>query len=45
MSCIRRVARSNVALLTLLGAEVRLIGPPTLMPAGAERWGAKSFTR
>ncbi len=39
-----RVARSNVALLTLLGAQVRLIGPPTLMPAGAERWGAKVFT-
>ena len=38
-----RVARSNVALLTLLGAEVRLIGPPTLMPAGAERWGAEVF--
>jgi aspartate carbamoyltransferase catalytic subunit len=35
-----RVARSNVALLTLLGANVRLIGPPTLMPAHAERWGA-----
>jgi len=39
-----RVARSNVALLTLLGAQVRLIGPPTLMPAGAERWGARVFT-
>jgi aspartate carbamoyltransferase catalytic subunit len=38
-----RVARSNVALLTLLGAQVRLIGPPTLMPSGAERWGAKVF--
>jgi aspartate carbamoyltransferase catalytic subunit len=38
-----RVARSNVALLTLLGAQVRLIGPPTLMPPGAERWGAKVF--
>jgi aspartate carbamoyltransferase catalytic subunit len=36
-----RVARSNVALLNLLGANVRLIGPPTLMPAHAERWGAK----
>ncbi len=35
-----RVARSNVALLTLLGTEVRLVGPPTLMPAGVERWGA-----
>jgi aspartate carbamoyltransferase catalytic subunit len=38
-----RVARSNVALLTLLGAQVRLVGPPTLMPAGAEKWGAKVF--
>ncbi|MEQ1707763.1 MAG: aspartate carbamoyltransferase catalytic subunit [Terricaulis sp.] len=38
-----RVARSNVALLNLLGASVRLIGPPTLMPAGAERWGARVF--
>ncbi|MGD9979356.1 MAG: aspartate carbamoyltransferase catalytic subunit [Hyphomonadaceae bacterium] len=38
-----RVARSNVALLTLLGAQVRLIGPPTLMPLGAERWGANVF--
>ncbi|MEZ5994648.1 MAG: aspartate carbamoyltransferase catalytic subunit [Hyphomonadaceae bacterium] len=38
-----RVARSNVALLNLLGAQVRLIGPPTLMPAGAERWGAQVF--
>jgi aspartate carbamoyltransferase catalytic subunit len=38
-----RVARSNVALLTMLGASVRLIGPPTLMPAGAENWGARVF--
>lgn len=35
-----RVARSNVGLLQLLGARVRLIGPPTLMPSGVERWGA-----
>ena len=35
-----RVARSNVALLQLLGAEVRLVGPPTLMPSGADQWGA-----
>ncbi|WP_135209902.1 aspartate carbamoyltransferase catalytic subunit [Vitreimonas flagellata] len=35
-----RVARSNVALLNILGANVRLVGPPTLMPTGAERWGA-----
>ncbi len=35
-----RVARSNVNLLSVLGAEVRLVGPPTLLPAGADRWGA-----
>jgi len=35
-----RVARSNVALLNILGARVRLVGPPTLMPIGADRWGA-----
>src|SRR5205085_1679957 len=36
-----RVARSNVALLQLMGASVRLVGPATLMPAGVERWGAE----
>jgi aspartate carbamoyltransferase catalytic subunit len=36
-----RVARSNVNLLNILGANVRLVGPPTLMPAGADRWGAE----
>jgi len=36
-----RVARSNVALLTLLGAHVRLVGPPTLMPAEVDRWGVE----
>ncbi len=36
-----RVARSNVALLNTLGANVRLVGPPTLIPSGAERWGAE----
>ena len=35
-----RVARSNVALLQMLAAEVRLVGPPTLIPAEAECWGA-----
>ena len=39
-----RVARSNVSLLNTLGAHVRLVGPPTLMPAGAERWGAEIHT-
>ena len=38
-----RVARSNVNLLNILGAEVRLVGPPTLMPAGAEYWGATVY--
>jgi|SRR3569832_60718 len=38
-----RVARSNVALLNLMGARVRLVGPPTLMPADADRWGAEVF--
>src|SRR5205085_11719387 len=34
-----RVLRSNVLLLTKLGAVVWLCGPPTLMPAGIERLG------
>ncbi|WP_017931745.1 aspartate carbamoyltransferase catalytic subunit [Robiginitomaculum antarcticum] len=38
-----RVARSNIILMGLLGAEVRLIGPPTLLPADADRWGAEVF--
>ena len=33
-----RVARSNVLLLTALGAQVVLIGPPTLIPIGAISW-------
>ena len=37
-----RVARSNVAMLTLMGARVRLVGPPTLLPAEAERWGVET---
>jgi aspartate carbamoyltransferase catalytic subunit len=38
-----RVARSNVGLLQMLGAHVRLVGPPTLMPAQADRWGVEVF--
>ncbi len=38
-----RVARSNVQLLNLLGANVRLIGPPTLVPTDADRWGVEVF--
>ncbi len=33
-----RVARSNVLLLTKLGAKVTLIAPPTLLPVGVEQW-------
>ena len=33
-----RVARSNVDLLTTLGAEVTLVAPPTLLPVGMEGW-------
>jgi aspartate carbamoyltransferase catalytic subunit len=33
-----RVARSNVDLLTTLGARVTLVAPPTLVPIGAETW-------
>lgn len=35
-----RVARSNVLLLNLLGAEVTLAGPTTLMPRGIAELGA-----
>ena len=38
-----RVARSNIAMLQMLAAHVRLVGPPTLMPSGAERWGVEVF--
>ncbi|MFF0296353.1 aspartate carbamoyltransferase catalytic subunit [Kitasatospora sp. NPDC004614] len=33
-----RVARSNVHLLTTLGAEVTFVAPPTLLPIGIETW-------
>ncbi|WNM28682.1 aspartate carbamoyltransferase catalytic subunit [Demequina capsici] len=33
-----RVARSNVSLLTTLGAEVVFVAPPTLVPVGIEGW-------
>ncbi|MBV9511280.1 MAG: aspartate carbamoyltransferase catalytic subunit [Caulobacteraceae bacterium] len=38
-----RVARSNVLLLQAQGATVRLVGPPTLMPAEVSRWGCEVF--
>jgi len=36
-----RVARSNVLLLTKLGATVTLVAPPTLIPVGVSDWKAK----
>src|SRR3954464_12935647 len=34
-----RVARSNIILLNALGAQVRVVAPATLLPAGIERMG------
>jgi len=39
-----RVARSNVALLQTLGAEVVLVAPPTLLPVGVADWGGASVS-
>src|SRR5271165_4241723 len=39
-----RVARSNILLLSKMGARVRLIAPRTLLPAEASRWGVEIFT-
>ena len=36
-----RVARSNVQLLTTLGADVTIVAPPTLVPLGIESWPCK----
>jgi aspartate carbamoyltransferase catalytic subunit len=38
-----RVARSNIFLLTTMGCRVRLIAPPTLMPADIGRLGVDVF--
>ncbi len=40
-----RVARSNILCLNKMGAEVRVCGPATLMPAGIEKMGAKVYFR
>lgn len=39
-----RVARSNVALLNTLGAEVVLVAPPTLLPIGIADWGGATIS-
>lgn len=38
-----RVARSNILLLGRMENRIRLIGPPTLMPAGVDRMGVEIF--
>lgn len=39
-----RVARSNIHLLTKMGARVRVIAPTTLLPSGIDRMGVEVFT-
>jgi len=39
-----RVARSNIYLLNMLGAEVNVIAPKTLMPNSISKLGVKGFT-
>jgi aspartate carbamoyltransferase catalytic subunit len=39
-----RVARSNIYGFRKLGAEVRVAGPPTMLPVGIEELGVKAFT-
>ena len=36
-----RVARSNIWLLGKMENRIRLVGPPTLIPSGAESWGVE----
>ncbi len=38
-----RVARSNIHLLSTLGARVRVIAPSTLLPSGVEQMGVEVF--
>ncbi len=38
-----RVERSNIHLLTTLGARIRVIAPPTLLPSQIERLGVESY--
>ena len=39
-----RVARSNLYLLNLLGAKVRICAPRTLLPAGVDSWNCDVYT-
>lgn len=37
-----RVARSNIHGLIKMGAEITLVGPPTMIPPGIEQWKVKT---
>ncbi len=39
-----RVARSNILLLSAMGARLRVVAPSTLLPAGIERLGVDVFS-
>ena len=39
-----RVARSNIYLMNMLGAEVNVVAPKTLMPKSIKKLGTKAFT-
>lgn len=38
-----RVARSNIRLLSIMGAQVRVVAPPTLLPAEIGKLGVEAF--
>ncbi len=38
-----RVARSNIGLLSMLGADIRVCAPPTLLPSDIHEWGVEVF--
>ncbi len=38
-----RVARSNILLLNIMGARVRVVAPPTLLPGDIDRMGVEVF--
>jgi len=38
-----RVARSNIHLLNIMGARVRVVAPPTLLPSAAESLGVEVY--
>jgi aspartate carbamoyltransferase catalytic subunit len=40
-----RVARSNIYGFTKLGADVNVVGPPTMMPSGIDKLGCRVFYR